>query len=574
MLDVSALVWRARTTPSRAEKRRLLKEDRKHRGADEPGLALAPVDVRSDDVQDIARACDPETRMLLYAIIDGRAEPYLTFEQFVDRAHPGYLWGAHLTAVARRLQDVADGLLRRLMVFMPPRHGKSELISRLFTAYYVYRHPARDVALTTYGAELSYDLSRDARTNYLQLGGSLASDSAAIKSWHTAGGGNVWATGVGGPATGRGYHLGIIDDPYKDHEEAASAKIRRTRLDWYRSVFRTRAAPGAAVILLMTRWHMDDLAANLLREEAVTRLGWHVIEMPAEKRAEPVDTQAGHDPHDVAASLDALLDGRVDPVTGAVNARGRYKWPDSVTIEPDARDDARWLWTQRFTPDEYASLKRELGGESGYFWNALYQQRPVPNAGGMFKREWFKPIARAQLPPFVLVGRWWDLGATEDAGAFTAGLRVGKDRDGNFYITGLEHGQWHVGRRDRIIQATARRDGPRVRQLFPQDPGAAGKDVASKFVRLLSGISPTTTVLESGDKELRATLPASDAANGLFFIVAEPWAAIVLQELADFGPGAEFRDIVDALSGVHAYLSGRTKRRETQGSVSMRSTRR
>ena len=538
------------TQAPRAERRRQLKQERKQRDSDEPGLELPPVELRPDEIMRVARALEPHDRMVFFALLDGASEPYLTLEEYVDRAHPGYQWGPHLRALARRLQDVADGFIRRLMVFMPPRHGKSELVSRLFTAYYLYRHPKRDVALTTYGAELSYDLSRDARTNYLQSGGELAGDSSAIKSWHTAQGGNLWATGCGGAATGRGYHLGVIDDPYKDHTEAASAIVRRGRWQWYKAVFRTRAAPGAAIVLLMTRWHMDDMAGNLLRDEAIAKQHWHVIEMPAEKRVNEISATP------------------VDAITGAVIGPTRYVWPDTITLEPDVRDHDKWLWTQRFPVDEYESMKREQGGANGYFWNALFQQRPIASEGGMFKREWFKPITRDKLPRMRKV-RWWDLGATEDDGAFTAGLEVGKSDAGDYYIIGLIHGQWHAGKRDTIIVQTAQIDGYDVTQLFPQDPGAAGKQVAQQHVRMLSGISVAKAIIESGDKELRATLPASDAANGMFYIVAEPWAAIVLQELADFGPGAEYRDIVDALSGAHAYLAGKRDRRLVTGSMSV-----
>lgn len=454
----------------------------------------------------------------------------------VQIAHPNYLWADHLERLASVLERVAQHELLRVMIWMPPRHGKSEIVSRLFSAHYLRMYPDRDVALTTYGAELSYDLSRDARANFAALGGEIASDSAAVKSWHTSDGGNFWATGVGGPATGRGFHLGIIDDPYKDAQEAASATVRRSRINWYRSVFRTRAAPGAAIILLQTRWHMDDLSGGLLREEAVSRAGWHLVDMPAERRRPMIAVPA-------TSALDGVIGAKAQEL------------PPTVTVEPDARDDARWLWTKRFPAGEYEQTKRELGGESGYFWNALYQQRPVASEGGMFKREWFKAIPRSQLPPLVSEVRWWDLAASEGEGAFTAGLRLGKDNAGNFYITGLEHEQLHPGARDTLIVQTARLDGPRVKVLFPQDPGAAGKEVAQKFVRLLSGIAPVAIRRETGDKELRATLPASDAANGLFHIVAEPWAAAVLQELADFGPGADYRDIVDALSGAHAFLA-------------------
>lgn len=557
MVDASALQYTKDAT--RAERRRVMKDELKYRKRSEPGMQLPPVPIRNEHAQQFARALDPIDRMTLYALMDGRDERYLTFREFVDRAYPGYQWGAHLVALSNRLQDVADGLIRRLMVFMPPRHGKSEMVSRLFTAYYVYRHPTRDVAITTYGAELSYDLSRDARSNFLALGGELAGDSSAIKSWHTSRGGNVWATGVGGPATGRGYALGIIDDPYKDHEEAASAKIRRTRWNWYKSVFRTRAAPGAAIVLLMTRWHMDDIAANLLREESVTRAHWHVVEMAAEKRVEREPTVK---PTDVDESLSAMLEGALDPLTGAISdARGRHKWPATVTLEPDARDDDTWLWTARFPIAEYVAVKREMGGESGYFWNAMYQQRPVANEGGLFRREWFAPIARASLPRMKMVVRWWDMAATEAGGAYTAGLKVGRGVDDHYYILGLQHGQWHPGKRDTIIKRTAQLDGPRVTVLVPQDPGAAGKQVAQQLVRMLSGIARCFAIIESGDKDTRATLPAGDAANGLFHIVAEPWAAVVLQELADFGPAAEYRDIVDALSGAHGYVAEKRERR-------------
>lgn len=569
MFDVSALKYKK---PNRAERRRVVKDELQYRKRAEPGMKLPAVELRPDAVLRFARALEPVERMKLYAMLDGRAERYMTFVEYVDRAHPGYLWGAHLRALANRLQDLADGLLRRLMIFMPPRHGKSELVSRLFTAYYLYRHVNRDVAITTYGAELSYDLSRDARTNFLTLGGSLATDSAAIKSWHTSEGGNVWATGVGGPATGRGYHLGIIDDPYKDDEEASSAKIRRTRWNWYKSVFRTRAAPGAAVILLMTRWHMDDIAANLLREEDVARLGWHVIEMPAEKRVADALSEKSK-AEIVGERLDAMLGN--DNSLLELLGKPVHVWPKTVTVEPDVRDNAKWLWTERFPVDEYESVKRELGGDSGYFWNAMYQQRPVANVGGLFRREYFKFIPRMQLPRMVAVVRWWDLAAStpEEKGAYTAGLKLGKDADGKYYILGLEHGQWHPGPRDRHIINTARKDTARCRVLFPQDPGASGKQVASQHMRMLSGIAPCSAVIESGDKDTRATLPASDAANGLILIVAEPWAATVLQELADFGPGAEYRDIVDALSGAHGYLSGKRERVQASGTVSMRSTR-
>ncbi len=154
------------------------------------------------------------------------------------------------------------------MVFMPPRHSKSETVSRLFTAYYLYRHPERFVGLASYGADLAYTLSRAARDNFVKACGQLSKAAKAVKQWLTSTGGGLWAAGVGGPATGKGFHLGVIDDPIKDAEEAASDKIRQRNKDWLSSVFQTREEPGGAIVVLQTRWHEDDLSGYLLSMEA------------------------------------------------------------------------------------------------------------------------------------------------------------------------------------------------------------------------------------------------------------------------------------------------------------------
>lgn len=541
-------------------------------------LPLAPFDtiangavqgdgLRPAEVLEVARALTVEDRMAFFAILDGRDESYLTLHQFIERAHQGFLWSPHLETLCTVLQDVVDGLRRRVMIFMPPRHGKSEMVSRLVSAYYLYRHPTRHVALTTYGAELSYELSEASREYYLSMGGQLASATKAKKMWKTAAGGMLWATGVGGPATGRGFHLGIIDDPYKDDEEASSAKIRRGRLNWYKSVFRTRAAPGAAIVVLMTRWHQDDLAANLLNEEIVARQGWHLVEMQAEKKAPPSVT---------VSTTDGLLADDMAVQAAAAAAARASKLPETVTREADARDHPVWLWTGRFPAEEYESVKREQGGDSGYYWNALFQQRPVSLTGGMFKPEWFQKRSAAQVPRFKWLLRWWDVAATEGGGKYTAGLLVGVTASKQYWILGLEHVQYGAAKRDLLIKATAKRDasewygrGP-VYQGFPQDPGAAGKQVAQQFVVLLDGIAPVVTDTESGDKLLRATLPSSAAGNGQYFILDEPWAHVVLTELAAAGEGAEYMDIVDALSNAHAWLSSRRDPTPVQGSSSGR----
>lgn len=550
--STDALLEKGRETQQQTREQRRAEE----RAAATAASRLSPATLYPADWRARMRGLCARDRMELLGLLEGRVDRLLSFREWVDVVRPDYIWAPHLIALAAVLQDVADGLRTRVMCFMPPRHGKSEAISRLFSAYYLYRHSGNEVALTTYGSELSYELSRDARNNFLTGGGQLAGDASAVKSWSTAAGGRLWATGVGGPATGRGYHLGIIDDPYKDHGEAASRIVRKARLAWYRSVFLTRKAPGAAIVILLTRWHQDDLVASLLNEEELTKQRWHVLEMPAEKIVPRPSVP------------------RFDAVTGVpLPPRAPHKWPSTVTLEHDARDHPVWLWAQRFTIDDYEDTKRVQGGENGYFWNALYQQRPVASEGGLFKRDSVKRIHRAQLPPMIGRMRRWDLAATANDGAYTAGLRVEKSSMGDYFITALEHGQWDAGPRDVVILTTARADGPGVVQGFPIDPAAAGKQVAAQFVQMLDGISPVILMPESGDKLLRLTMPASAAGNGHLFIIDEPWAEVVIEELCSAGDGAEYWDIADALSGAFGYLGPMRAQDTASRSHSMRSNR-
>ena len=168
--------------------------------------------------------------------------------------------------------------IKRLMIFMPPRHGKSELCSRLFSAYFLYRYPQRWVAVTSYAADLAYTLSRAAQENYREAGGSVKGSASAVKHWETGKGGGFWAAGVGGPATGKGWHLGDRRRSLKNAQEAASEVVRNGQKEWYGSTWYTREEPwsdtdpNGLLIIIQTRWHEDDLAGWQIAEEATAAL--------------------------------------------------------------------------------------------------------------------------------------------------------------------------------------------------------------------------------------------------------------------------------------------------------------
>src|SRR6185437_13694072 len=296
-------------------------------------------------------------------MVSAAERPPLSFREFVDLVNPRYRWYRHCVILAEVLQRVADGEIKRLMVFEPPRHGKSELVTRLFAAYWAYRFPHQWVGINSYGAELAYTLSRAAQEYYLRAGGAIKASASAVKHWETPEGGGMWAAGVGGPITGKGWHLGIIDDPTKNAEEARSATIRASQREWYTSTFYTREEPNIETeepdgveVVIQTRWHEDDLAGWLLSQEDPDEEPerWHIVSFPAIAEAKP------------------------------------QRFPATCTVEPDFRQPGEALCPERRPIHKLVKIAKRIGS---YFWNALYQQSPQPSEGTKFKRAWFRYFA-------------------------------------------------------------------------------------------------------------------------------------------------------------------------------------
>lgn len=304
-------------------------------------------------------------------------EQSLSFEEYVARVAPKYRWYKHCKKLAAVLQRVADGKLKRLMVFMPPRHGKTEEISRLFSSYFLYRYSWRWVSINSYGASLADTLSNSARDFYKTAGGECRQDSDSKKHWETLQGGGMFAAGVGGAITGKGWHLGIIDDPIKNAEESLSETIRAKQKDWYSSTFYTREEPWSetdpdgALIIILTRWNEDDLAGWLLEQERSEDEDdwehWHVVSMEAIKSEVPPEV------------------------------------PDTCTLEPDDRAVGEALCPERRPLEKLRRIAKKIGG---YFWGALFQQRPYPLEGEMIKLSWFRRYRELPTPKMIVLS--WD----------------------------------------------------------------------------------------------------------------------------------------------------------------------
>jgi predicted phage terminase large subunit-like protein len=272
------------------------------------------------------------------------------FGQYVT---PAWQWNPrHWKLIAEKLMAVERGEIKRLMIFTPPRHGKSELSTIHFPAWYLMRNPHRRIIVTSYSADLAKTFSLRTRALVREYGKQLfnielSDELQKAEQWGLKGHhGMLLAAGVGGPITGQGAGLFLIDDPLKNAEEANSPTIRQKIWDWWTSTAYTRLEPDGAVVLTLTRWHDDDLAGRLLKEMGKEDgEQWEVLRLPA-----------------VAENING------DP-------------------DPLKRTDGESLWPERFDEGTLERIKRSVGT---YVWNALYQQRPQDLAGGGFKAHWFR----------------------------------------------------------------------------------------------------------------------------------------------------------------------------------------
>jgi predicted phage terminase large subunit-like protein len=326
---------------------------------------------------------------------------------FVQRMNDRYEAGWVHKDICQRLEqfslDVAEGKSPRLMLFMPPRHGKSELASRSFPAWHLGHYPEHEFIACSYASDLATDFSRKVRNlirspeyKVLFPKTTLAEDSQRNDRWETTENGGYIAAGVGGPITGRGAHIMVIDDPVKNREEADSEASRRTIKNWYTSTAYSRLAPGGGILIILTRWHDDDLAGWLLdlmqKDQGDV---WEVIQYPAE----------------------ALVDERY-------------------------RRAGEALHEARYPISRLQQIKKAIGDRD---WWALYQQSPVAEDGDIFTREMFPRYGVTELPAFDEMNYYtaWDLAIGQrEENDESFGVTVGIDRNRRMWVVDIRYGRW------------------------------------------------------------------------------------------------------------------------------------
>lgn len=419
-----------------------------------------------------------------------------SFDSWLAQVSPEFVWHwAHLAYVRAQLERVTRGEINRLMLFMPPRHGKSEMVTVRYPVWRMERDPSLRVVVGAYSQTLANRFSRKSR-RIAKERLVLDPERTAVEEWETTAGGTFRAIGVGAGITGQGGHLIIIDDPVKSREEANSEAYRERVWEWYTDDLYTRAEPDAAMILIMTRWHEDDLAGRILASEDGPN--WTVVSLPAEAEE---DDPLGRQP-------------------GAALCPARYDLP------------------------ALAGIQRVLGASS---YSALYQQRPTPAEGGMFKRHWFAIVGAA--PRDAQRVRAWDKAGTEDDGDYTVGVLMVKDKAGVYYVEDVVRGQYSDLQRERIIQQTAEMDKAvygNVTIWLEQEAGSGGKDSARLTTRGLAGHT-VRSERPTGDKVTRAQPYAAQCEAENVKLVAGAWNAAYLNELMVF-PNGKHDDQVDASS--------------------------
>lgn len=408
---------------------------------------------------------------------------------------------AHHRMICEQLEEVDRGETDRLMLFCPPGHAKTTYASILFPAYFL-RVAARNVIGASYNSEfaendVSSPILRLIQENGPVLGYGLRSDNRKI--WRTNNRGVYRAAGAGSGITGRRADLFVIDDPIHGRLQADSETYRNAVWNWYRAEVITRLKPGARIVLIMTRWHEDDLAGRLLAEEKLGADKWKVISLPA--IAEP-DDQLGRE-------------------------IGEALWPEWEDVDHLAR-------------------KRASVGERE--WASLFQQRPAPLEGALFKIAMISTLPAA--PAGGMSVRAWDLAATKQVGSrnpdWTVGLKLNRDAAGRYIVCDIVRLRGGPDDVKTAIVNTAAQDGAGVRISLPQDPGQAGKVQVLDLTRALAGFRVESSP-ETGDKATRAAPVVSQANVGNLSVIQADWNRKFLDELAGF-PSAAKDDQVDALS--------------------------
>jgi len=444
------------------------------------------------------------------------------YPYYVHYVHRGrHIASRHTDYIGELLSQVEQGDINRLILTMPPRHSKSMTVSETFPSYFIGRDPSRRVIMVCYGDALARRFGRSNRRKVEEFGQelfgvSVSTENASMNSWDIEGDtGGMISAGIGGPITGQGADLLIIDDPIKNREEAESATYREKVWDEWQNTLLTRLHPGAAIIIIMTRWHQDDLVGRLLASESDL---WTVVSLPAEAEEN-------------------------DPLGREV---GEPLWPEHGY-------DHKWM----------EATKEAVGTR---VWSALYQQKPSSQEGSILKRHWWRYwcYPGQKLPPVTVRDEYgefvsieaiplpkkleqqvqsWDMAFKDTkSSAYVAGQVWAKSGANRYLLDQIREKLDFVGSIQAVLTLTMK--WPEARTKWVEDK-ANGPAVISVLKSRVPGLIP---VQPEGSKESRAYAVTPEIESGNVYLPhphIAPWVNDFIEEAAMF-PNGTYADQVDA----------------------------
>lgn len=445
-----------------------------------------------------------------------RREARNDFQSFVAWTMPDYFFNWHHIHLIRKLEAFQLGKVKRLMVFMPPRHGKSQLVSRHLPAWIFGQNPNAKIIACSYSADLASSMNRDVQRiimdhPYQELFPETCLNQRNVVTQNQARRtgtlfdivgkeGRYLSAGVGGPITGQGADYAIIDDPIKNQEEAESPVYREKLWNWYKSTLYTRLEKGAGVLITLTRWHEDDLAGKLLKQmKEEDGEKWEIIDFPAIKT--------------------------------------NHSNPD------DPRQIGEALWRSKYNEKRLAVIKKTIGTR---YWNALYDQDPVEEGGNIIKEEWFVKYHKHHIDP-PRINFYLDSAFTNKTQNDPSAIMAYFELNNNLYI-------WHskavrMSFTDLVVflEAYIKSYGSRAGYL-KVEPKASGLDIID-YLRKETNL----TVIEDDppkDSKVTRVYAATPYMEGGRVLVpdGEEWVNELMAELKGF-PVAKHDDQVDCLVG-------------------------
>ena len=433
---------------------------------------------------------------------------FYAFLSYIAEAYDRQWFHTH---IADKCQQLIDGTLgaSRLMIFVPPQHGKSEIVSRKFPAWCLGRHPSVKVVGASYSADLAIQFSRAIQRTmesdvFRDLYPDVSIGGKGIRGlvrnadyFETSEGGFYKAVGVGGSLTGTPVDLGIIDDPVKDAMEAYSQTFRDRVWEWYTDVFLTRLHNESKQLLIMTRWHEDDLAGRLLAQEPEK---WAVVSIPAirEDNGDPAD------PRQVGEAL----------------------WEDRHSLE----------------------RLREVEARSPRTFAALYQQRPSIAGGNIIRREWFGHITASEFvrihgaePIVFFLDTAYTDKTSNDPSGIIATCKIG----GDLYVTHAAKVSMKFPDLLRFIPSYAMEHGYSRRSTIRIEPKANGLSVIDQL-KETTGLNVVSTPSPKDSKETRLYASSPSIESGRVILVGGAWNEAFEDEVCGF-PSKAHDEYVDVL---------------------------